>query len=327
MKQLLCITSYIFFFSLVSFYPDSFRVSTLRTCSFEEGTWDPISFTVGYNDAVAFTVKSDCIFLEGMELEIKQNKTSMNYPNALAYTIYTAISPEPAKNRIDYTAKRVAGSVVPHRYSHIVKIPLRNTRNITAAKDGELIPLDRETAKAPFMLRFSPLMKGLPDSFEKEALTLIVRPLLIAEGGLRVNLMFPKSEHKPVTVKLNDDYLTPLNGLHLAMPGTYTVTVSSDAYRTEVRSCIIERGKTTDLEIRLTSITPLLRIRAPENVVVLLDDRALTLSQEPIPIESGVHLVVFKMGSYELTRQISVEEGKTYELTMTMDVLMQELRQ
>ena len=47
--------------------------------------------------------------------------------------------------------------------------------------------------------------------------------------------------------------------------------------------------------------------------------------EEPLPVAVGVHTVVFKMGSYELTRQVTVEEGKTYELTMTMDVLLQEI--
>ena len=50
-------------------------------------------------------------------------------------------------------------------------------------------------------------------------------------------------------------------------------------------------------------------------------------SKEPLPVTVGVHTVVFKMGTYELTRQITVEEGKTYEMTMAMDVLLQEVAQ
>ena len=92
-----------------------------------------------------------------------------------------------------------------------------------------------------------------------------------------------------------------------------------------MRSCIIERGKITQLEVQLKSITPLLHIQAPENVAVFLDNQEITLSKEPLPVAVGGHTIVFKMGTYELTRQITVEVGKTYEMTMTMDVLLQEI--
>jgi len=175
------------------------------------------------------------------------------------------------------------------------------------------------------MLRLNPVMKGLPDDFERASFTVIIRPLLIAEGGLQLKLQFPEKEQKPVTVQLNNEYLTQFEDLQLLLPGTYSISISSDAYRTEMRSCIIERGKITQLEVQLKSITPLLHIQAPENVAVFLDNQEITLSKEPLPVAVGGHTIVFKMGTYELTRQITVEEGKTYEMTMTMDVLLQEI--
>lgn len=60
-------------------------------------------------------------------------------------------------------------------------------------------------------------------------------------------------------------------------------------------SCIIERGKITQLEVQLKSITPLLHIQAPENVAVFLDNQEITLSKEPLPVAVGGHTIVFKM--------------------------------
>lgn len=325
MKQLLCTLSYFFFFAAAFFYPEPFRVNVLHVCRFEGEVFEPVSLTLGYNDALSFSVKSECIFLEGIELEIKQNKISMTYPNSIAYAVYTDIKPPPAKNRSDYSARKIAAAVLPNRYSHIIKIPLKSGHSLTHTKNSELIPYNGNTAAAPFMLRFTPAGKKIPEALVEQALfTVSVRPLLIAEGGLKINLIFPDTEQKPVNVQLNNTYLADFDALQLLTPGTYSVTISSDAYRTEVRSCIIEQGKTTQLDIQLQSITPLLYIQAPENVTVSLDNRVITPSKEPIPVEIGTHLVVFKMGSYELTRQITVEEGKTYELTITMDVLLEE---
>ena len=97
------------------------------------------------------------------------------------------------------------------------------------------------------MLRLNPVMKGLPEDFEQASFTVIARPLLIAEGGLTLKLQYPDKEQKPVTVQLNNEYLTQFDTLQLLQPGTYSVSISSDAYRTEMRSCIIERGKITQL--------------------------------------------------------------------------------
>jgi hypothetical protein len=297
----------------------------MHTYTVNTEVFDPISLTIGYNDAVSFSVKGDFLFLEGIELEIKQNKTSMNYPNSVAYTLYTDIKPEPSKKHIDYSAKKISTALLPNRFSHIMRIPVKKDYKFKQVKNGEIFPYDGKAADAPFMLRLNPVMKGLPEDFEQASFTVIARPLLIAEGGLKLHLQFPDKEQKPVTVQLNNEYITQLDTLQLLLPGTYSVNISSDAYRTEMRSCIIERGKITQLEVQLKSITPLLHIQAPENVAVFLDNQEIAPSKEPLPVAVGVHTVVFKMGSYELTRQITVEEGKTYELTMMMDVLLQEI--
>ena len=297
----------------------------MHTYTVNTEVFDPISLTIGYNDAVSFSVKGDFLFLEGIELEIKQNKTSMNYPNSVAYTLYTDIKPEPSKKHIDYSAKKISTALLPNRFSHIMRIPVKKDYKFKQVKNGEIFPYDGKAADAPFMLRLNPVMKGLPEDFEQASFTVIARPLLIAEGGLKLHLQFPDKEQKPVTVQLNNEYITQLDTLQLLLPGTYSVNISSDAYRTEMRSCIIERGKITQLEVQLKSITPLLHIQAPENVAVFLDNQEIAPSKEPLPVAVGVHTVVFKMGSYEVTRQSTVEEGKTYELTMTMDVLLQEI--
>ena len=325
MKQLLCITSYFFFFAVSFFYADSFRISNMHSYVFDRDAFAPVSLTIGYNDAVSFAVKSDFLFLEGIELEIKQDKTSMNYPNSIAYTVYTGIKPEPSKKYVDYSAKKISTALLPNRFSHILRIPLKKDYTFKHIKNSELLPYTGRIGVSPIMLRLNPVMKGLPDDFEQASFTVIIRPLLIAEGGLKLKLQFPEKEQKPVTVQLNNEYLTQFENLQLLLPGTYSVSISSDAYRTEMRSCIVERGKITQLEVQLKSITPLLHIQAPENTAVFLDNQEIVLSKEPLPVTVGMHTVVFKMGSYELTRQITVEEGKTYEMTMTMDVLLQEI--
>ncbi|MEL3907042.1 MAG: hypothetical protein P1P65_08490 [Treponema sp.] len=324
MKQLFFAAAYLFFFTLALLHPDSFRVSTIYTCFFDSEVFEPVTLTLGYNDAVAFRIKQAPLFLEGIELEIKQNKTAYAFPNSIAYSLYTGIDPAPARHIIDYSARKLTAALLPNRFSHTIRIPVKSHYTFTSPDNGELLPYEHTQETDPLMLRFSPIMKGLPEEFETAGFTVVIRPLLIAEGGLRINLRYPAGEQKPVMIRLNNEYLNGSNTLQLVPPGTHLVSLSSDDYRHEVRSCIIERGKITELNINLQSIIPLLHIRAPENVTVLLDDQELPSLSRPLPVQAGTHIVTFKAGSYELTRQISLESGKTYNLTMTMDVLFQE---
>lgn len=323
MKQILFTASF-FFFAFSAVYSESFRVSNMHTYVFDTEVFQPVTLSLGYNDAASFAVKSDFLFLEGIELEIKQNKTGMNFPHSVAYSIYTEITPYPTKNKIDYSGQKLITALLPNRFSHIIRIPVKSNYSFKATPHGELLAYEKSLGFAPFLLRFNPVMKGLPEEFEKTVFTVTVRPLLVAEGGLQIKLRYPDAEPKPVSVQLNNDYITHFNRLQLIQPGTYLINVASDNYRNEVRSCIVERGKITQLDIHLKSIVPLLHIQVPENVKIVLDNQELELSKEAIPIQPGSHTVVFKIGSYELTRQINVEAGKTYNLTMSMDVLFHE---
>lgn len=318
---------YFFFFTVSVFFPDSFRVSNMHTHVFTTEVFDPISLSLGYNDAVSFAIKSDFLFLEGIELEIKQDKINMKYPNSIAYTLYTDIKPEPSKKNIDYSGQKLSTALLPNKFLYVIRIPVKSNYSFEGIKNGALLQYQRKITVAPFMLRFNPIMKGLPEDFEKANFTVTARPLLIAEGGLKIKLHFPEKKQKPVSVRIDNNYLTHFEDLQLLSPGTYSVNVSSDDYRTEMRSCTVERGKITRLDITLQSIMPLLRIQTPENMTVILDGQEIAPAKEPIPIKTGSHTVIFKLGTYQLTRQITVEEGKTYELTMTMEVLLQEVSQ
>lgn len=327
MKHTLLLLSFFFFFTCPPLYSDSFRVNTVHTCIFESEAFEPLTFSIGYNDAVAFAVKSDFLFLEGIELEIKQSSACVNFPQAIAYGIYTDIIPEPAKKTIDYSAQEYTAAVLPNRFSHIIRIPFKSVYRFKQEGNAEILPYERKIGIAPFMLRLKPVAKDVPEAVKKTVFTIIVRPLLIAEGGLKISLRFPESEkdEKVVSVQLNNRQLTDFTGVKLIPPGNYSVIIHALNYRNEMRSCIVERGKITHLDVTLQSTTPLLYIKAPENAIVFLDEKEIDVKKPYIPITVGMHTIVCKLGNYEITRQITAEEGKTYRLTMNMDVGLEEV--
>ncbi|MGP1595069.1 MAG: hypothetical protein ACTTH8_07475 [Treponema sp.] len=326
MKQRLFFFVFSFIFSLSAFTAETFRVSRMHTCVLDARYLDPVVVTAGYNDAIACSTQFNSIFLEGIELEIKQPKEALDTPNALAYTVYTGITPDASSEKIDYTGTKLISHILPNRSSFIIRIPFKEKHSLAPVPHSLLLPYEEKNAFETFVLRFHPIMKGLPESFEQAPYKVIIRPLLIAEGGLKLHISYPDNEVKPINIQINRTYIPQSADIQLLAPGSYILNITSNNYRSEMRSCIIERGKITSLEIPLKSLTPKIRILVPQHIGVFVNDKEWEYSDNFIPIPSGVHIVVFKMGSYEITRQIIVEEGKSYDLSITMDVNFDEVQ-
>ncbi|MGP1576071.1 MAG: hypothetical protein ACTTH7_01030 [Treponema sp.] len=326
MKQRLFFFTFSFIFSLSPLAAEPFRVNRMHTCVLDARCLDPVVVTAGYNDAVACTTHFNSIFLEGIELEIKQPKEALDAQNALAYTIYTSIAPDASSEKIDYTGNKLVSNVMPNRSSFIIRIPFKEKNTLAAIPNALLLPYEEKNAFETFVLRFNPIISSLPEVCEQASYKVIIRPLLIAEGGLKLNISYPDNEIKPINIQINRTYIPQSADIQLLTPGSYILNVTSNSYRSEIRSCTIERGKITSLDITLKSLTPKLRILVPQHIGVFVNEKEWEYSDDFVPIPSGVHIVVFKIGSYEITRQIIAEEGKSYDLSLTMEVNFDEVQ-
>ncbi len=328
MKYIIKTTSlFIFLFFTTYSYAEKFRVGNVYMYAIEEGGYPTASFSIGYNDAISLQIQKDLLFLNGIELQIKQDKTALANSNMISYEIYSHISPVPKKKCIDYSGKRLFTNLLPTRITHTIQIPLKKTYTETQKNTSDTVPYDKHIMEYPILFRLHPVMKGIPDSLENAVFTITVKPIVRNEGGLKINLTYPKEEEqKPVNVQIDNHYLNNFSDLQIIAPGTYRITVSSDEYRSEVRSCIIEKGKITTIPITLKSTIPLLDIDVPSKVTVLFDNETITIPNTPIPITTGTHTITVKIGEYEAVRQFTAEKGKSYLFNMNIDTSLTELK-
>jgi hypothetical protein len=167
-------------------------------------------------------------------------------------------------------------------------------------------------------------MKGLPENIETLVFTVKIKPLLTDEGGFRLNLTYPAAEQKPVSVRIDEVLIDNPAVMHTLAPGSHHLSIVSDDYRNEVRVFTVESGKTTEIAVPMKDTTPRLYIVAPENTIITLDTAPLANLREGKTIEPGDHTLLFKIGDYEVTRQLTAEKGKDYTITMVIDVQVTE---
>ena len=98
------------------------------------------------------------------------------------------------------------------------------------------------------------------------------------------------------------------------------LAITSEHYRTEVRTFAIEQAKTTSLEVQLRDTAPSIVITAPENASVFIDGTPVSWEAGPITVSTGEHTVKFVIGDYVVSKTVTAIIGKTYNVSVSIGV-------
>ncbi|MBQ7612137.1 MAG: hypothetical protein IJU92_03585 [Spirochaetaceae bacterium] len=314
LKRIICII--ISFFISFTAIAEQVRLTSLVILDVN----DEVSSTqVRYGAGVAFKVQTPQYFLQGIEIEIKQSNTTLYFQNSLEYQIFACQQPLSQDNLI-FSATSLEKKLLPNRLSTNVQIPTREKHSLKTSTYTTVIPtvLTEDTC---LLVRILPVLKGLSTEFEQALFTISARPIFTNEGGLRIHTQFPK-QHAPVYMSLNEVPISlPEDNDFLIVPiGEYKLILEADEYRTEVRNIKIQQANILDVHILFRSIIPLLYVYVPKEVEVFLDRKKIAQEKTPMEISVGKHTIRLQLGHYELIRQIDAEEGKTYTISMDIDV-------
>jgi len=128
----------------------------------------------------------------------------------------------------------------------------------------------------------------------------------------------------PFTVLIDDVVVPDFSRERILKTGEHYLSIISEDFRTENRTFVIEKARTLDMTVDLRDTTPVLQFEAPENTRVYLDDVLLATTRQAVMVEPGQHTVRFQVGDYSVTKQLTIEKGKTYTIALTVDVLIKE---
>lgn len=302
----------------------NFRVRSMSTLVLDSKSPDVHTIDIGYNDAVGILFANNPVFLRAVEIEVRIPREILRYQNSMAYGVYRNVRPIPQKGTIDYSGIQESYQPLPSRLSFVLQIPLVRAHKLKTGPYATVLERVHNPEDGPVVFRLQPVMKGLPPTIEEMQFQVRVKPLLTEEGALTVNLRHPGNEKKPVRVLVNEQPESLDNGMILLQPGNHHISVVSDHYRNEVRMFTIESARITTVDITLQDTTPTLILVAPENTTILVNDKEISDTRDPLIIEPGAYTILFKIGDYEVVRQITAEKGKDYTVSMHIDINVSE---
>ncbi len=305
-------------------FTETFRVRGVVIKEFSENSGSQ-TIDLGMNEALYIQVVDDIQFLQCIELKVTIPAILAEYGGAVAYSFYDNISPTPSERRIDYSATRLHIGTFSNRLTYYIQVPLTNDFEKKDDPYTTTVSLNTEEQLKEFFFRVHIVMKGIPDGLFDSSLKVEIRPVLADKGLLNLSVLYPpefKGEDiKPPFIIFIDEVMTDFTGDSIPLPvGKHHVTVSSEHYRNEVQTFVIDKAKETHVEIQLQDIAPLLAISAPENTRFYLNDVEYKNFSKPIVVSPGMHQLRFTIGDYEIIRSVEVMNGRTYAINVALDI-------
>ena len=279
----------------------------------------------GPNDAIVISLPEDMTFVQGIEIMFKVPQEVAYWMDSVAWSLYDEIKPEPTEKKIDYKGTRKTIGTFGNSLSLVLKIPI--TKENTIKKDAYSTYIDAipDFLHNKIFLRMQMVMKGTPSSLSDAEFEVSAKPIYINKGKLSITVRPPDNINSALYNVFIDE--TPISKLQDIMitPGIHTVHVTSDSFRNENKTITIEQAKNHTLDIKLRDITPLIRIAAPNNSKIQIDDKIIDYKgSDSIPVPQGMHTIRISVGGYEIVKTVNAMNGHSYAINTNLDATITE---
>jgi hypothetical protein len=280
-----------------------------------------VSVPLGYNSSALILLDEDIRFFKGVELELSAPQNWLSWQGSLAMALYSDLDRVPSPGVEELQGKRIAFELLPNKIQTVYQIPLRQGHGLRSSPYVTVPVGIIPPSSFPLLFRIQPVIKGLSEDLEQMVFHLGAKPVLSDEGAVKISFRYPEQlPGRPFTVLIDDVLIENPAEERLIKEGEHHLVILSDDYRNENRRFVIERTKVLDLAIALQDPTPLLIFEAPENALIFLDNTPVTGKLEPKPVEPGVHEIRFQLSDYAIVKTLTVLRGKTYRVTLSIDV-------
>lgn len=338
MKKSFAFILFVLFFLNFSVFTESFSVQKLNEVNFSD-IFESHSYKASFNDAFHINLPKDMTYVCGIEINMKIPEEIAAWRDSVSYSLYENITPKPNEKTKSYNGKKISYATLPSRLSLNVYIPLNQDFNIKDNPYSERIPVTPKLDNNDIFFKLQLVLKELPESFENLSINTTVKLVLIDKGKLNLSVEPSKQSSYPVLVKKNgsnkakieqkpksknykvfidDNPITSFSNLFLTT-GEHHASIVSDSYRNELRTFIVEQGKTTNLSVELRGIEPTLNFICPLNTEIFFDEQNIENPKNTFIIEPGEHSVKMVVSDYEVVKTFIAQNGRSYSISLDIN--------
>lgn len=304
--------------------PENLTFNQTSVFTFNAENKNESECALGFEDAIILIVQ-ELPFLKGIEVEVFQEM-----PNSLFYTLYS-LNEVPKENEKQFNVDSpLSKEGLQAKKNFILQFPADEKSKLSSSHLVKVIPHFLNEKTSPVLITFSPDLNKKEERSEK--LKIKLRPVFQDIGGIKFNIIYPPpiecfnvsqssevEENREIVVKVDDKHVKDLSKPFMTRVGSHKILVDSHFYKSEVLSCLIEKGKIEVVDVFLKSTIPFLSIEGPLSTAVYLDDKKIKLPFSS-HVTYGNHVIRVKLDGYEIVRSLKTEEGKTYLLNVALEI-------
>lgn len=331
MKKLSLILCLSFLFHL---YPEAISFDEVSIFTFNSEDKNERECFLSVDDVLILAVE-EVPFLKGIEMEVFQD-----VPTSLYYTLY-ALEQLPKENEKECNVssspilKDVMQMQSQTKKSFIFQLPIDDKSKLSSSHLVKVLPYFLNEKTSPILVSFSSdsnKVDGDKKEEKKEKFKVKLKPLFQDVGSIKFNIVYPPpvscfnassipelDEKKDVAVKFDDKYIKDFSKPFTTRTGQHKIQVDSSLYKSEIITCVVEKGEERTVDVLLKSTIPFLSIEGPMSASVYLDDKKIKLPFSSHVIY-GDHVIRVRLDGYEIVRSLKAEEGKTYLLNVALDI-------
>jgi len=323
MRRQVCVWA-MYIFLAIPAGAESIRTLMMGEIELSSDNAEGSSVKLAYNGSALIRLGRGSRYFRGIELELSAPQSWLAQRGSLAMEVYAELDRVPVIGTNDLEGRRIASDPLPSKIKMVYQIPVRPSHGLRTTPYATVPAGTTLPASFPLLFKLMPIIKGLSDELENMSFTLIARPILGEEGAVRLNFRYPgQLRDRPFTVLIDDAVVKNPAEEMLLKEGEHHLVVLSDDYRNESRRFMVERAKRADITIDLQDPTPLIIFEAPENARIFLNNNPVR-ETGPIPVEPGVYEAKFQVGDYTLTKTITAQRGKTYRVSLSVGIDIEE---
>lgn len=304
---------------------------TVVTSHSQPAAGQPYSVEIVMEEIAVLHLNADFRFVEGMRLEIQVPRNARLHPGTLGLYLYKNVRPQPEERLMSLEGDRVFFLPIPNAARFFLTVPLQPSHGFRQTADT-YVTAAVAPGSFPLVATLLPITKGITRETASASFTLNVEPMMKNLGAVRLmirdpdgQLLDPRDElAQEFTLRLNGDTLRYGEEELVMAPGLYRIGLESDRYEHEQLTFGVERGRVAQVALSLREPRSVVRIEAPSGAELFINGESVAYEEQEFTLPPGEHTVLFRVGNYSISRRLTVEPKKNYEISLGLDILIEE---
>lgn len=288
---------------------------------------------VGLEGIVLIRIDGDARFIDAVDIELTSPPAVAEHPGALTLSVVGPLSMETRADVASIVGEELLRKPLVRGGKTFYQVVLRDDADPDAlpavTRVGGVVP----PQSFPLALTIIPRMKGQSEAVQSAEFAVTARPVIRDIGAIEIRYVHedgsvfdPDAPLAPDFELTIDDESVEVDSEYLVTPGLHRIRLRSERFQDQEVTIGVDRGRSVTVEVPLRLALATVHYSVPRNASVYVNGRLREGSSGDFTVPPGEHTIVVVTGDYTVTRRFRVEERQTYSVSVTLDIVIEEVK-